>query len=168
MIRRERFPGERAFAALEQDPFYKAFFSRRQPETRLEGNTLINERYHCRITLPEGVESLPGFDRHSAFHLMIGDLNVYCQAVRPDSLGQLLQMPAGVEVTGDEKFMVGPLPARQITRTAPTPNGRVSYSVYLIQAPRVVFHIMLASRENAQPEHAALLRRVVESFRMDE
>jgi hypothetical protein len=146
------------------DPFTQGLLTTRQAAERLEGRTLINERHHCQITLPEGVEPYPLRRPTGVFHYSIQGQMSFCEAVPPERIEEHLWLRPGFTQLEDECFFLGPLPARRLVRQWGNPNSPSVQCVYVVQGPRAFYSFWLGGTEPPSTEVLALFRELVHSF----
>ena len=76
---------------------------------------ISNHRHGVRLLLPAGTEPLPVSGKPAAvFAFQASGLSVTCNARRRRTLREVLRKPSRARILRDEKYSIGPLPARHL------------------------------------------------------
>lgn len=132
-------------------------------ETGRAGSNLTNTRFHCQVTLPDGVEGETG-DSQFVFRFKIQGQQCWCTAVRPDLIRSLVRIAPASTLQRDEKFAVAGLQARTLETEHDSPQGRALVLTTLVQAEDAVFSFHLTTRSPAAPDLRQRFHELVQSF----
>ena len=130
-----------------------------------DGHELTNERYRCRITVPENTEVGPQPIGTWVFHLKVGECDIQCRAMRPRDLKWSFGLHPSAELVEDAKFSVGEFQARTVvTRFEVMGRSSVHYTYY-VQTARAVYLFEAEWTDELPPETRRLVEDIVRSFR---
>lgn len=144
---------------------------RPRPGFRLESAVLVNERHGCRITLASGLLPAAVSSKPSAvFAFKLGPTLVTCTARRLHKVEEVLKKPGRSRVHRDEKYTIADHKVRHLVfeLSESLTSDEKSYLVlYVIQTEKALYVFLYRSRRLPAAEHEALIRRTVDSFRIE-
>ncbi|HKV10605.1 MAG TPA: hypothetical protein VJ725_20860 [Thermoanaerobaculia bacterium] len=132
-----------------------------EPEWKVEGSFLVNERRRCRVSLAHGAEVARGL---GILPLQVGPLPVTASVRSGAMVAAGLNNLRGREIQSDERFHVGDFPARFVASTWPEPR-RFIYDFY-IATQIAVYWFQASVAEPPGEDTLTRLRATVESFEL--
>jgi hypothetical protein len=150
---------------LPGEGIYRQLFQMRRENVHRLGNQLINDRYRCRITIPDEATIGPQPGATWVFHVNLSALDVHCRAVRPSDLRQAFRLHPSSSLLEDVKFSIGALQARTIVRRFEMREHMSVYYNYYVQTPKVVYLFEITWPGELSPENRRLVDELVRSFR---
>ncbi|HVW02538.1 MAG TPA: hypothetical protein VHB77_19435 [Planctomycetaceae bacterium] len=132
---------------------------------RVDGEWLVNDRYECRIRLPDGARPQQSFPMPMVFGIEMPEVLVRCEALRPGELDSHFRLPPHASVARDEAFFAGPLQARLISLRIEGPH-RDPWTVTnaWVQAPGRLYQFHAFPRGRDPVDVELVLRSVAETL----
>jgi hypothetical protein len=126
-----------------------------------------NHRHGVRMLLPMGADPLPVSGKPAmVFAFQAGELSVTCNARRRRALREVLRKPSRARILRDEKYSIGPLPARHLLfeQDGRQPGEQSWLALHVVQTgwALYVFIYRMSGRIDAEAE--AVVRATLKSF----
>jgi hypothetical protein len=120
-----------------------------------------------RMLLPMGADPLPVSGKPAmVFAFQAGELSVTCNARRRRALREVLRKPSRARILRDEKYSIGPLPARHLLfeQDGRQPGEQSWLALHVVQTgwALYVFIYRMSGRIDAEAE--AVVRATLKSF----
>lgn len=142
-----------------------------QPTASQTRQEAVNRRHGVRLILPVGVDLLAVSGKPaSVFAFKVGDTRVTCTARRLRYLWEVMKPPARSKILRDERYRVGPLPARHLFFELPASrfslDPEVRYlGLHVLQTYRALYVFLYRFTGQVEEDVEEKIRTTVESFR---
>lgn len=128
-----------------------------------------NHRHGVRMLLPMGADPLPVSGKPAAvFAFQAGDLAVTCTARRRRTLREVLRKPSRARILRDEKYSIGPLPARHLLfeQDGRQPGETSWLALHVVQTEWALYVFLYRMNGSIDSEAEAVIRATIRTFQI--
>jgi len=132
---------------------------------RSEGAFLINDRHGCRIRAPQPPEAKT-WPRpiNDVFLFILDEIEVSCNATRPESLHQVFDLRPQQMIVIDECFNIGKLPARILAIDESKKDSTSCYYFWFVELPRAIYKFMVYQKVRLPTDKINKITEIVKTF----
>lgn len=126
-----------------------------------------NNRHGVRMLLPMGADPLPVSGKPAmVFAFQAGELSVTCNARRRRALREVLRKPSRARILRDEKYSIGPLPARHLLfeQDGRQPGELSWLALHVVQTGWALYVFIYRMSGRIDTEAEAVVRATLKSF----